>query len=107
MLVMRDTDQSHIEVEYSQEPTEVKDRLTSRHTSEILQNMMGNDDNYFKVGLEDAEVIPFDHECWKRSSLVFQYSVQTLRTISHRVHSGLDPEEAGLKKPGFRVVNKP
>ncbi|KAK1830135.1 calcium and calcium/calmodulin-dependent serine/threonine-protein kinase [Podospora conica] len=104
MLVMRDTDQKQIDVEYSQIPTEVKDRLTSKKACEILKGFMAKPDDYFQPPVVQDDVTPFDADCWKRSSLVFQYSVQTLRIISKRVKSGLGPEEAGLIRPGLRVV---
>ncbi len=108
MLVMRDTNQTQKDVKYSRKPKSVEDRLTSEQVTGILVEIVQKidvDDSYFKPSRVD--VLPFDHPGWRRSSLVLHYSVQQLQKISQRVRSGLDPEDAGLVRPGVAVVKEP
>jgi len=100
MLVMRNTSQTQISVEYSREPQPVADRLTSKKAAELLGTMIERGDKYFQPSR--GAVIPFESR--KRPVLELQYTVQQLQQISKRVRSGFDPAEAGLTKPGKIVV---
>jgi serine/threonine protein kinase len=102
MLVMRDTNQKQKVVEYRQEPQAVADRLTSKQVAEILRRSISRSDEYFRPSR--ADILPFEHNGWRRSSLLLYYDVKQLQRISQKVRSGLDPEEAGLKMPGVTEV---
>lgn len=102
MLVMRDTNQTQKHVEYSREPKAVADRLTSKQIAEILGEAISKGDDYFKPSR--ADILPFEHLGWRRSCLLLHYDIKQLQKISQRVRSGLDPEEAGLERPGVTRV---
>ncbi|GAB1314521.1 hypothetical protein MFIFM68171_04731 [Madurella fahalii] len=102
MLVMRRTNQTQKVVEYRRKPQAVADRLTSKQVTKILDKAIAREDDYFEHSR--ADILPFEHDGWRRSYLLLYYDTKQLQKISQRVRSGLDPEEAGLKKPGVTIV---
>ncbi|KAK5655303.1 hypothetical protein OQA88_5870 [Cercophora sp. LCS_1] len=70
LLVVQVTIQEPKPVKYSREPPAAADRLTSRALTEILKRMTTMANDYFTPS--KADVIPFDHPCWKRLSLEFE-----------------------------------
>ncbi|KAK3346118.1 hypothetical protein B0T25DRAFT_571275 [Lasiosphaeria hispida] len=111
MLVMRDTNQTQMPIEYSSEWCDgkaIKDRLTSIQVAEVLRSMAArDDDSYFAPSAVGDEFVPFEDPRWRRSSLFFNMSVKQLRAISRKVKSGFGLEEAGLTQPGVTVVKGP
>ncbi|KXX75719.1 Calcium and calcium/calmodulin-dependent serine/threonine-protein kinase [Madurella mycetomatis] len=102
MLVMRDTNQTQKVVEYRHEPQAVPDRLTSEKVAGILGKVITWDDDKFKPSR--ANVLAFEDHAWRRSDLLLYYDTKQLQKISQRVRSGLDPEDAGLERPGVTMV---
>lgn len=105
MLVMRDTNQTQKAVEYRHEPQAVPDRLTSEKVAGILGEVIAWGDDQFKPS--HADILPFEDPAWRRSDLLLYYNTKQLQKISQRVRSGLDPEDAGLERPGVTMVREP